>query len=138
MIKQIKTIQEMTKILVTNDKLLEKTIPCSKGEWVQWLCQEIENPRIVVFADFENGKINAYVVILNNVMPPVFDAVSVLYLWSPSNHKTTRALIERSKEFAIKIGAIRGVISVPTDHTDKYIETFGGTKIANVFEWRAI
>lgn len=136
MIKTLDSVDEVIKILQTDDDVLEKLMPCTKGEWVQFLCQNIDNPKFEILGEMKDNVLESYIVLIDSIIPPVFDSVVILYLFSPENHKTTRMLVEKGKEWAIKIGAKKGIISVPIDHSEKYMSVFGGEKIANVYEWR--
>ena len=135
MIKKLK-VEDIAKILHLDDNVTDY-FPCEKGEWVQWLVEKAEDPRVLVLGNIEDNKITGYFVALSNIIPPVFDYVSVIFIWSPFSHKTTLSLIDAGKKWTIEIGSKRGLITVPPDHTEKYMAAFGGKKIANVFEWRA-
>lgn len=132
MIKKLE-VEDIAKIMHLDDNVTD-FFPCEKGEWVQWLIQNVDNPRIFIIGNIEDNQIIGYFVALNNLMPPVFDYISVIYLWSLS-HKITHTLIEAGKKWAIKNGVKRGLITVPNNHTKKYMASFDGHKIANVFEW---
>ncbi len=135
-IEEINKAEQIAQILHMGDLYFENAFPCEIGEWVQWLIQQIENPGIKIYGEIECDILSAYIVAMNSVMPPVFDSVAVLYLHSPHSHKITRALVEATKKWAIIVGAKRGLIPVPENHSGKYMESFGGKKIANIYEWK--
>jgi len=132
MIKDL-TVEEITQILNISD---ESPLPCNKGQWVQWLVSQANNPKLKIAGKVnETGRLIAYIVILDNVIPPLFDNIVTLHIWT-TDHRDTHELAQVFTDWGRKIGAKRGLVSVPSDHTDKYMEIFGGKKIASVYEWR--
>lgn len=135
MIKKLQTPDDISMLFTVVDDV-ERQFPCDRSSWIQWLVEQISNPKIGVWAAIEDNIAAGYLVMLDSMAPPISDSVVVLYLWSPSSHKITRSLIEEAKKWAQTIGAKRGLITVPESHNEEYMKTFGGKKIANVFEWR--
>lgn len=135
MIKRLQTPDDIRILFNLNDDA-EIQFPCDRSAWIQWLTEQAANPKIGIWAALKNEKATAYLVMMDGRFPPIFDSSVVLYLWSPINHKITRNLIEEAKKWTQEIGAKRGLITVPKSHDKKYMESFGGEKIANVFEWR--
>ena len=131
MIKDL-TIEEITQILNIPD---ESPLPCDKGQWVQWLVSQVENPKVKI-----TGKVNdarrliAYIVILDNIILPLFDNIVALHIWT-MDHRDTHELAQVFIDWGRKIGAKRGLASISLGHPDKYMEVFGGKKVASVFEW---
>lgn len=111
-------------------------LPCDKGQWVQWLMSMAQNEKIRILGEIEDGRVTGYIVLLDNVLPPVFNSCVILYIWSPDNHRTTHALADAAKEWKKEIKADTLAAMVSPDHTDKYMDAFGFKKIAHVYEWR--
>ncbi len=135
MIKKLQTPDDVSILFNIIDDV-EWQFPCDRSAWIQWLVEQIVNPKIGVWAAIEDDIVSGYLVMLDSIAPPISDSVVVLYLWSPQSHKITRLLIEEAKKWTQEIGAKRGLITVPESHNEKYIKSFGGKKIASVFEWR--
>ena len=134
MIKKLRIPDDVSMLFHVQDDV-EQQFPCDRSAWIQWLTEQIINPKVGIWAAIKNNHVIGYIVMMNGVIPPIFDAAVVLYLWS-ENHKTTRLLVEEAKKWIPEIGAKRGLVNVPKNHTEKYMKSFGGKKIANVFEWR--
>ena len=136
MLKKLQTPNDIS-ILFDLDDDAGTQFPCDRSTWIQWLTEQAANPKIGIWAAIKNENVIGYLVMMDSVIPPLFDAAVVLYLWSPGSHKITRSLIEEAKNWTRIINAKRGLITVPENHDKKYMESFGGRKIANVFEWRS-
>lgn len=110
-------------------------LPCEKGEWVQWLVTQVDNPKLNIVGEIQEGKIKGYEVLINNVLPPVFYSCSLLYLWSPVDHRITHALVEAALEWKYEIGAKEGLAVMPLTHSEKYMESFGGILFAKIYRF---
>ena len=99
MIKKLE-VEDIAKILHLNDNVTDY-FPCDKGEWVQWLIQNVDNPDLFIMGVVEDGEVTGYIVAINSVKPPLDDSVYVLYAWSAGfemNKKILKNLIDWSKE----------------------------------------
>lgn len=132
MIKKFE-VEDIAKILTLEDTLANH-FPCSRGEWVQWLISQADNPKINVIGDIVDNQIVGYMVLVNNVMPPVFNTCACLFVWSKT-HRITLNLVAEGKLWKEAIGAQKGVIVVPLSHSEKYMQSFEGRLVANVFEF---
>lgn len=140
MIRELETKDIANLLSLNDDDNIKITLPCSKGEWNQWLMDVVNEDRIKIVGSFDDSdfsKVKGYGVFLNNVIYPVFDYVIVIFLWT-ENHRQTKEIIDYGKDWTKELGARRGLVSFPIDHlnVDKYVEIFGLVKIAETFEWR--
>lgn len=110
-------------------------LPCEKSQWVQWLVSMADNEKINISGEIIDDKITGYMVLVDNILPPVFSCCSLLYLWSPHSHRITMALVDAAMEWKEKIGAKNGIAVMPLNHSEKYMASFGGRLIANVYEF---
>jgi hypothetical protein len=135
-------VEDIAKIAFIEDHL-ETHLTCEKGEWVQFLISQVDNPKLHIIGDIDDkGIIKGYMVIVDNIMPPIFDSVVVLFVWTQAgalrcDRDVLRPLIKETQRWAREIGARRGIVSVPVAHSEKFMESVGGKKIAHVFEWQA-
>lgn len=133
-------VEDIAKIAFIEDHL-ETHLTCSKGEWVQWLIQNVDNPSMLIIGDFsDTGEIKGYMVLVNNVVPPVFNFVASLFTWTRDGNircdrDTVTALQAEASRWGKEIGARRGVATVPNTHNMKYMESLGGKLIASIYEW---
>jgi len=108
-IKKTNLVKDITQILSLQDDHLEKQIPCDKGEWVQWLVQNIENDRIGIWTikDDNEGRVKAYVVAVDAMNPPISDSVVILYssVYSSIGEEGNQEVMEKIKEWSRERGA---------------------------------
>jgi len=57
---------------------IEQIFPCARGEWVQWLMQNLSHPEILIIGRVED-KLISYAVIINQVFKPLSNVVSILF-----------------------------------------------------------
>jgi len=99
MIKKME-VEDIAQILSIEDIDIEH-IGCDKGQWVQWLIPNIENPDFFMMCDIEDGKLTGYIVAINAVSLPINTGVSILYSKTAgikSNKRILKLLIEWAKE----------------------------------------
>lgn len=133
-------VEDIAKIAFIEDHL-ETHLTCEKGEWVQWLIQNVNNPSMLIIGDFTpDNEINGYMVLVNNVVPPVFNFIASLFTWTRDGNfrcdkDTVTALQAEASKWGREMGAKRGVATVPTMHSERYMNSLGGKMIASVYEW---
>lgn len=94
-------VEDIVKILKLDDPKLTQVFPCEKGEWVQWLIQNVDNPGFFIRGVFEEDKLIGYLVAINAFVPPINKAITVLYSKTAgmeANHAILDELIGWSKE----------------------------------------
>lgn len=131
MIKKLNA-SEIRQILDIKDDL---DIQCPRDQYVQSLMSRLIDPKILVAGDVDDkGKLKCYMVLRNNVVPPMSWAVSVWDMWSPSV-KDRIALSEYGKKWAKEQGAKCIVANTPDDekHSDEYMALFGMKCIGKIY-----
>ena len=74
-------VEDIAGILQLKDNLM-KSFPCDKGEWVQWLIANMENPEILIIGNVIGGEIKSYLVALDGVRLPLSVQVHILFFYS--------------------------------------------------------
>ena len=101
-IKQMEA-DEISKILYTDDKDFKKLFDCSKGEWCQFLMQNIENDQFFMTCVLEENKLIGYVVAYF-VPLPICQGVTVLYSLTAGKKDNIKVLTEL-KAWSLEKGA---------------------------------
>jgi hypothetical protein len=131
MIKKLDA-SEIRQILDIKDDL---GMECPKDQYVQTLMSKLIDPKILIAGDIDDkGKLKCYMVLRNNVVPPMSWAVSVWDMWSPSV-KDRIKLGEYGKQWAKEQGAKRIIANTPNDdkHSDEYMALFGMSYIGKIY-----
>jgi len=76
MIKELEA-KDIVQIMDFTDPI-EQIFPCDRGEWVQWLMQNLSHPEILIIGRVED-KLISYAVIINQVFKPLSNVVSILF-----------------------------------------------------------
>lgn len=123
-IERITEERDVAGILGLDDPRLEEQVlsrvECTKAEWVQWIVSYVSQPRYLgIWAVRENGKIRAYIVVVNAVNPPLSRACLILYqnFFGMSDEEGApyhERLLEAVKEWARECGARR--LCIQTDY----------------------
>jgi hypothetical protein len=103
-IKRLETVEEYVRLMTVKDDV-EKHFPCSHSEWVQWLVSHQRDTKLAIWANFEGGAITGYIVAYDEIVPPIIDSVSLLYVWSDLGAKANREVLELIKDWARSCGA---------------------------------
>ena len=74
-------VEETAGIMQLKDNFME-SFPCDKGEWVQWLISNVENPEILIIGSVIGGEIKSYLVALDGVRLPLSVQVHILFFYS--------------------------------------------------------
>ena len=98
---------DMAKLLEIEDPTIIKDyIREDKGSWIQFLSQELslEGSDISVAGVFneERTKIKLYIVLVNDVNPPVHNRLIIWYAWSSLNHYESKKIYGQLKEWAVQ------------------------------------
>jgi len=108
-IKQLE-VEEIAGILQLDDDATE-SFPCEKGEWVQWLISNMENPGVLIIGNIVDSGIKSYLVAVDSVMPPLSIQVNILFFYSSGDTDKNMEMINMLNDWARKRGAlkIRGI-----------------------------
>jgi len=103
-------VEEIAGIMQLEDNIAE-SFPCEKGEWVQWLISNVENPRVLIIGNIIGGEIKSYLVALDNVFPPLSIQVNILFFYSRGDMEQNMEIINMLNNWAKKRGAkgVRGI-----------------------------
>ncbi|MCK4817859.1 hypothetical protein KA005_18960 [bacterium] len=125
MIRKLKTT-DIAQILKMDDPI-DKIFPCEKGEWIQWLNQNVDHPELYIIGKAINGSLKSYAVAVNTVGPPLSDAVSIIFM-----SESDKRFIKRIKSWARKKQAKKVVIQ----STDKdVIDAMGIDELRYIGIW---
>jgi len=99
------TVEDVARLIGINDTIIE-CFAGDRGEVIQFLCQclEQENPNVAVWINDDNG-INAYIVAINNVQPPVADYVFIPYAYCKAGSAIGTEIFRAVTEWARELGA---------------------------------
>lgn len=128
MIKKLE-VDDIAKILSLDDPI-EQIFPCDKGEWVQWLMQNIENPEILIIGRVSSDELDFYAVAVNYVLKPLSDSIGVI-LFS-KGAETNSHIREQIIEWGKKKGA-KKVIFQATERSD--LEKINTDNISYIGHW---
>ncbi len=130
-VKRLKTIEEVAKLLGVQDDVGEY-FPCGRGEWVQWLVSQADNERFAIWANFdEAGKIDSYIVALDNIEPPISDSLFIPYAWSVLGQEQNEQVLAE----VVKWGKERGAKRIRAMAVDpEKLEKYGFSKRAEIME----
>lgn len=103
MIKNLE-VEEIAGIMQLEDDAME-TFPCEKGEWVQWLISNVENPGILIIGNIIDGEIKSYLVALDNVILPVSNQVEILFFYSDGDIDFNMTIRDMLNDWAREKGA---------------------------------
>ena len=113
-------------ILKLNDGV-ENIFPCDRGEWVQWLMANKDNPKVLIIGD---GK--SYLVAVDTVQRPLNDSVTIIFFYSKSKFEDNIKNIKVLNDWAKEIGAkqIRFICK-----NIKVFEKYGASQIGIIGGW---
>ena len=103
MIKKLE-VEEIAGIMQLEDNATE-SFPCERGEWVQWLISNVENPRVLIIGHVIDGEIKSYLVALDSVVLPLSVQVNVLFFYSGGDTDKNIAIVDMLNEWARERGA---------------------------------
>ena len=123
-------VEEIAGILQLKDNFME-SFPCDKGEWVQWLISNVENPRILIIGNVIDNEIKSYLVAHDSVMLPLSDHVFILFFYSGSDIDSNMEIRDMLNDWARSKGAnaIRFIcqdIAVFEKYGAEQVGIFGG------------
>ena len=98
---------EIAKIMNLSDERLEKQIPCTKGEWIQFLMAAVQNKNYGIWIAKEMEELMAYVVAVNVVSPPISSSIMILYssFYSILSEDENKKVLELIKDWGRTCGA---------------------------------
>ena len=122
-IKQLEGF-DIPKILELDNKV-EKIMGVEIGEWVQFLSQIASNEHssLMVVGAYNEDKFEAYMLISYFKMPPISNALNVIYFFSKMNHYGNMAFFKKVVEWAYEMGFEK--IRMATDDPERFEKWFG-------------
>ena len=97
-------VEEIAGIMQLEDNVME-SFPCDKGEWVQWLISNVENPGILIIGNVMDGEIKSHLVAHDSVMLPLSAHVSILFFYSGSDTDSNMEIRDMLNDWARAKGA---------------------------------
>jgi len=106
-LKRVTETEEISTIFKIDDDRLEKNVPCTKAEWIQFLLMWAEYPeKFAIFGLVDDeGNVQKYFACINAVMPPISKSVLILYQNFYSDHENGLTAFEMVKQWARECGA---------------------------------
>ena len=73
-------MEEVAEILSVYNNLENprSILPCSSGEFVQWLISVVDNPKIGIWGKQQPVGVSSYIVAVNNIIPPISNYITVI------------------------------------------------------------
>lgn len=102
MIKKLE-VEDIAKIIFLKDEIFDELFPCSVGEWVQFLIQNVDNPNLFIIGSIEDGTLTGYCVSYY-VKLPISKSASTLYSKTAGKEINKKALVMMIK-WAKEMGA---------------------------------
>ena len=122
-IKEVSTVEDVMSLWTVEDDV-EDVLHLERGEWIQWLMAQFQQEfrRVHIWTVDKGGKIVAYVVVLNSVVPPVSSSVAILYMWSLLDVEEEGLLLSHIKKWAKERRASTVTVTVKGKDVKKYSE----------------
>ena len=87
-------VEDIVKILKLDDLDIEEFFPCEKGEFVQWLISQADNPHIFIWGGVDDiNDLSGLIVVMNGVFKPISDVVSILYFKPSDDVEVNKELV---------------------------------------------
>jgi len=131
-VKRLETVEEIARLLVVKDDV-EAHKPCTHGEWVQWLVSQANNPKVAIWANFEEEIIDSYIVVFNMVNLPLSNHLLISYVFSVLGTEQNLDVLEEVKEWKKSLNAEK---IIGTTKIAEPFKKYGFVKIADVVELR--
>ena len=130
MIKKL-DVEDIAGIMRLDDGITE-SFPCERGEWVQWLISNIENPRVLIVGNIIDGEIKSYLVAVDGVRPPLSVQVHILFFYSRRDIDANIKIFDMLNDWARERGAlkVRGICQ-----NIKVFEKYGAEQKGIVGGW---
>jgi len=94
---------------------------CSIGEWAQVLMRIVENEKFLILGSYENDKLVGYIVLRNNISPPVSNNVRVVFAYlEKTSDEDMKEIVNVTTNWGKSINA--DSITVLCKKVDRYIK----------------
>lgn len=114
--------EEVIPIIYVKDSI-EEDIEISRDEWIQFLVEKVSDEKWGIWISRNDmGDINAYVVAVDNMHPPLTKSIMIVYVWS-INHKALIEIQEAGEAWGKLLGATK--ITAKTNEDDQVLKAFG-------------
>ena len=130
MIKKLE-VEEIAGIMQLEDNVTA-SFPCERGEWVQWLISNVENPKVLIIGNIVDGEINSYLVAVDSVRLPLSAQVHILFFYSRRDIDANIKIFDMLNDWARERGAlkVRGICQ-----NIKVFEKYGAEQKGIVGGW---
>ena len=126
-------VEDIVKILKLDNLDIEEFFPCEKGEFVQWLISQSDNPQLFLWGNVnEVGDLKGFMIAINGVFKPVSDYVSILYFRSSDDFEINKEMVSQLNEWAKEKRASKIVF---TCQNIKVYHKYGATQQGIVGGW---
>jgi len=127
------TVEDIAKLLIHDEIQLENNFPGERGEIVQWLIQNVNNPGLFIWGSFDDpGKLIGMLIAVNNVALPISNHIFIIYCHTSYDLEINEQVKEELNKWGREMGA------VAVNFMCKNIRVFaryGGTEQAIVGGW---
>jgi len=132
MIREL-TVEDIAKLLIHDEIRLEDHFPGERGEIVQWLIQNIDNPGLFIWGSLDDsGKLIGVLVAVSNVALPISNHISIIYCHTSYDFEMNEQVKEELNKWGREIGAI--AVNFVCENF-RVFERYGGTERAIVGGW---
>jgi hypothetical protein len=101
MIERLKEPEQIVQHLFTFEDDIEDHIRITRGEWLQWLIQSTANENILIIRSTnEQQETTGYLVLANQVRPPLLRHTYVLYCYSKDDLQVHEEALQKIKEWS--------------------------------------
>lgn len=126
-------VEDIARIMNVEDDI-ERFFPCDKGEWVQWLMGQVENPNIFIAGDV-GDEIKSYIVACNAVMPPVSNSICIVMFYSSGDIESNMELVKLLNKWSREKGAREVVFTVDDEKILRCYHKYGAALKGFVGGW---
>ena len=111
------------KLLFNVNDDVEKHIKTDRSNFVQWVTQYVENNKMFVLIAVEDDEIKAYLVAIDNTLPPLSTSALLAYVWN-SGITEAQMMVMKTKLFSWAksrgIKSIKAGTHLPAHVFEKY------------------
>jgi len=135
MITKVQSPEDVKDLYFLNDDM-EDHFNCTRDEWIQYITEKASSDEYGIWiSKNKQGEVDSYLILINNVNPPLQDSVVIIYLWSV-NHNALLQIAELGEIWAKTKGAKGCTAKVSDDFNKDILEVFGFEVVALLVEKR--
>jgi len=126
-------VQDIAKLLIHDEIQLENHFPGERGEIVQWLIQNIDNPGLFIWGSLDDsGEITGVLIALNSVALPISNHISIIYCHTSHDLEMNKQVKEELDKWGREMGAV--AVNFICENI-RVFEKYGGTEQAIAGGW---